>query len=356
MRQSVRHSLEDGWVRWGGVGLRVTVAFLLLIGGSPAISSAQELGGALLSRTAEPLTEPREATQGAAPQTAVELGRKVKQGDTIFVTDRSGVQIGGRFLRLSSEELALLVGAQERVIPRNSIGRIERRDSLWNGMLIGAVPSALVGMAAVGASCSPHCDRDVPVGMLIFGAVGGGIGALVDSGVHGYSIISGPSLDSPNARSEPAPVAFLDELWLRVRQGDTIDVETSRGGKVRGKLVRASRASVILIVGDDHRAIPSSDVRRVTRAGNRYRSGALWGGGILGALGLLSSAACSGHGCGSPLFIAMFMGTTGAAWGAAIGAGISKHPVVYEPGASSGVQVSPILHAGRVGVAVSARF
>jgi hypothetical protein len=52
----------------------------------------------------------------------------------------------------------------------------------------------------------------------------------------------------------------------------------------------------------------------------------------------------------------MFTGTSGALWGAAIGAAIPKHPVVYESGASSGDHVIPILHAGRVGVAFSAKF
>jgi hypothetical protein len=180
------------------------LAFLLLIGASTLVASAQDLegqvGGVVLNRTAQPLAHLREGAQPAISQTARELGGNVEAGDTIFVTDRNGVQIGGRLLRLSPEGLALLVGGQERVIPQNSIGRTEKRDSLWNGMLIGAVPTALVAMAAAGASCSPHCDRDVPLGMLVFGAMGAGIGALIDFGIHGYSIVGGPPLASPNAR------------------------------------------------------------------------------------------------------------------------------------------------------------
>jgi hypothetical protein len=343
-----------------GVRPRFALAFLLLIGASTLVASAQDLGGqvggVVLDRATKPLAEPREGAQLATAQSAVELNGKAEAGDTIFVTDRAGVQTGGRLLRLSPEGLALLVGGQEQVIPRNSIGRIEKRDSLWNGMLIGVVPSALLGMAGAGASCSPHCSRDVPLGMLVFGAMGAGIGALVDFRIHGYSIIGGAPLASPNARSVPAPVALLDDLWLRVRQGDTIDVVTAGGRKVTGTFVQVSPTSVTLMVGDDHREIPSSDVRRVTRAGNRYRSGALWGGAILGVAGLLSSAGCSGGGCGNPLVVATFTGIPGVLWGAAVGAAISKHPVVYESGASSVVHVIPILHSGRAGVAFSARF
>jgi hypothetical protein len=326
---------------------------------SALVASAQDLTGqvsdVVLHRSAQPLAERREGAQPATSQTAAELSSKVEAGETIFVTDRNGVQTGGRFLRLSPEGLALLVGGQERVMPLNGVGRVEKRDSLWNGMLIGAVPSALVGMAAAGASCSPHCNRDISLGLLVFGAMGAGIGALIDFGIHGYSIIDGQPLASPNARA-PAPVASLDDLWLRVRQGDTIDVATIGAQKVTGKFVRVSSTSVTLIIDGKQREIVSSDVRRVTRAGNRYRSGALWGGAILGAMGLFASAGCDGGGCGNPLFMGMFMGSAGALWGAAIGAAIHKHPVVYESGSSSGVRVVPILQSGRIGVAFSARF
>ena len=301
--------------------------------------------------------------QPTTAQTAVELSGTVKPGDRIFVTDRNGVQTGGRLLRLSPQELALLVGGQERVIPLNGIGRIEKGDSLWNGMLIGAVPSALIGGAGAVLSCSSstHCGRDVSLAMLVFGAMGGGVGALVDVGIRGYSILDGPPLASPNARGFPAPVTLLDELWLRVRQGDTIEVVTLSGQQVRGRFVQVSSAFVTLMVDREHREIPSSDVRRVTRAGNRYRSGALWGGAIVGTMGLLASAGCSGGGgsssCGNPLFVAMLMGTTwGAFGGAAIGAAIPKHPVVYEPGASAAVRVMPMMGPGRVGGAFSAKF
>ena len=294
----------------------------------------------------------------ANPQTPVELSGKVEAGDMIFVTDRNGVQTVGRLQRISSEGLALLVDGQERMIPSSDVGRVERRDSPWNGMLIGAVPSALLGMASGGASCSPRCGRDIPLGGLVVGAIGAGIGALIDFGIHGDSIIGGPALASPNARRVPEPVALLDELWLRVRQGDTIEVATTGGQKVRGKFVQVSSTSVMLMVRGDRREIRSSDIRLVKRAGNRYRSGALWGGAIFFAGGVVASASCSGgvSECGNPLFAGVFMGSAGALWGTVIGAVIPRHPVVYESGASSSVRVLPVLHRGRVGVALSARF
>src|SRR4029079_17514412 len=109
----------------------------------------------------------------------------------------------------------------------------------------------------------------------------------------------------------------LDELWRRVRQGDSVEVVTLAGQKVTGTFIQVSSTIVTLTVEGEHPDIPSNDVRRVTRrGGNRYRSGALWGGAIAGTMGLFTFMGCSGDGCGNPLFVAMFTGIPGALWGA----------------------------------------
>jgi hypothetical protein len=289
------------------------------------------------------------------PASAQELSGKVEAGDTIFITDRNGVQTTGRLLHLAPEGLTLLVGGQERLIPQGGVGRIEKRDSLWNGMLIGGTVSAgLIGMVA-GATCSSDCgDLILPV-VAFYGAIGAGIGALVDSAAHNYSAVDGPSLGSPNARRTPAPVASLDDLWLRVRDGDAIEVSTSAGHKIKGRFVQASRTSVTITVGGDLQEIRSSDVRAVRRKGNRYRSGALWGGAVFGALGALG---CSGGSteCSNPALAGAWVGSSGALWGMIGGALIPKHTLVYGPDRSSSVRVAPMLQVGRLGVALSASF
>ena len=288
----------------------------------------------------------------AVPAHAQEL----KPGEKVFVTDRSGVQTEGRLLAFSPQELALLVDGHKLVLPASQIGRVEKGDSLWNGMLIGAVPFALFGGAAVGASCSPRCGRDIPLGMVIWGTIGSGIGALVDSRVRGYSILDGPPLASPNARGTPEPAPVIDELWTQVRQGDRVAVVTRSGRKVAGTFVQVSSTAVTLTVDGARRDIPSSDVRRITRPGNRHRSGALWGGTIGATLGIAAVAACRGDGCGNPLLAATISGSSGALWGTVIGAAIPKHPVIYEADASSATRVTPLIGPGRVGVAFSASF
>jgi hypothetical protein len=294
----------------------------------------------------------------SVPAAAQELSGKVEAGDTIFITDRTGVQTGGRLLHFAPEGLTLLVGGQERLIPSSGIGRIEKRDSLWNGMLIGGTVSAgLIGIV-VGATCSSECDGLVLPVTAFYGAIGAGIGALIDSAAHNYSAVDGPSLGSPNARRTPAPVASLDDLWLRVRDGDAIEVATSAGQRIKGRFVQASRTSVTITVGGDLREISSSDVRVVKRKGNRYRSGALWGGALFGTLGALTSAGCSGgsNECGNPALVGAWIGSSGALWGTIIGALIPKHTLVYGPDTSTSVRVVPMLQVGRLGVALSASF
>jgi hypothetical protein len=292
------------------------------------------------------------------PASAQELSGKVEAGDTIFITDRNGVQTTGRLLHLAPEGLTLLVGGQERLIPSGGVGRIEKRDSLRNGMLIGGTVSAgLIGMV-MGATCSSDCGGVILPVTAFYGAIGAGIGALIDSAGHNYSTVDGPSLGSPNARRTPAPVASLDDLWLRVRDGDAIEVATSTGQKVRGRFVQASRTSVTITVGGNLREIRSGDIRVVKRKGNRYRSGALWGGAIIGMGHALASVGCDGGSavCGNPALVGAAFAGPGALWGTIIGAVIPKHTLVYGPDASTGVRVAPMLQVGRLGVSLSASF
>lgn len=193
--------------------------------------------------------------------------------------------------------------------------------------------------------------------MLLGGVIGAGGGAFADMRIQGYSIVDGPPLGSPNAGS-PARINAPDELWRSVRQGDTIGVVTLRGQRIRGKFVAASGTSVALMVDGRRQEIPSTDVRRVTRTGNRYRSGALWGGAVFGTAGFFSSVSCSTGDCASPMFAALWGVSGGALLGALIGAAIPKHPVVYEaaPAAAPAVRLTPVLGRDRIGIALSTTF
>ena len=128
-----------------------------------------------------------------------ELQSLVKPGDSIDVTDASGRKTKGRLGELSASSLELLVrktgsDARETFVPQARLGerdvqqiRLERRDSLWNGTLIGFAPGAAIGMFMLffGAGCDCYTIESrapIALGTVLFaGGIGAGIGAAIDA-------------------------------------------------------------------------------------------------------------------------------------------------------------------------------
>jgi hypothetical protein len=54
------------------------------------------------------------------------------------------------------------------------------RDSLWNGILIGAAVGVAAYYVALGAYCEGPCDFYPADGLLVSGGIGAGVGALID--------------------------------------------------------------------------------------------------------------------------------------------------------------------------------
>ena len=284
-------------------------------------------------------------TAGAAdaqiPAPTAALEERVGFRERIFLTDREGRETEARFLGVSQGEIVALVGTDERRINPGDIGRVEKSDPLWNGALIGAIPFALAGMGAAGASCSPHCARDISFAGAIYAGIGAGVGLLIDRSIRGYSAVYGPALPPRNATSQGRPVTSLSELWTRVRAGDTIRVTTPDGGQFEGTFVRASAASLWVVAGGSGqlRELPAGEVDQVARRGNRYRRGALYGAALVGIPALVASASSDEN----ALFAAAFAGASGALWGAGIGALIPKWPSVLKPGAPAAIRVEPLI-------------
>ena len=126
-----------------------------------------------------------------------ELRPLVKTGDTIYVTDPSGRKTKGRLGELSASSLELLIrktgpDGRETFVPQARLSErdvkqilLERRDSLWNGMLIGLAVGAgplLLAEAAIGGSCTYDSTGCLHyIALYITGPIGAGIGALIDA-------------------------------------------------------------------------------------------------------------------------------------------------------------------------------
>ena len=116
-----------------------------------------------------------------------ELRLLVAVGDTVQVIDARGQETRGRVAALSELELTLAVDGTRRVFVVGGVKRIDRRrrDSVLNGLLIGASVGALMGLGVGRTVDSPACPRSGSecgqgaivgtVGGAVWGAVGGWI-------------------------------------------------------------------------------------------------------------------------------------------------------------------------------------
>jgi hypothetical protein len=139
----------------------------------------------------------------AGAQTVVtafsELPTVIKSGDTIDVTDAKGRTLRGRIaeLSLTSLELTARKRASDGSEPFVSIGRfspadvrqirLERRDSVLNGTLIGlAIGLGIAALPAAAIFCNPNYEDGATASMCasflgILGGIGAGAGLAVDA-------------------------------------------------------------------------------------------------------------------------------------------------------------------------------
>jgi hypothetical protein len=147
------------------------------------------------------LLSPGPAGAQAVTTSFHDLQDLVKPGDSLDVIDMTGKKIKGRLGDLSGSSLELLVrktGPDGREIfePQARLFekdvqqiRLVRRDSIWNGTLIGFAPGAAIGMFIlfVGAGCDCYTiESRAPIAlstMLFAGGIGALIGGTVDASI-----------------------------------------------------------------------------------------------------------------------------------------------------------------------------
>ena len=128
-----------------------------------------------------------------------DLPTLVKSGDTVYVTDVKGRSLKGRIGDLSSVSLELMARrrAPDGTEPFVSFARlaeadvrqirVERRDSVLNGTLIGlAVGLGIAALPAAGIFCNPNYEGGMPLSSCLsflatLGGVGAGTGVAIDA-------------------------------------------------------------------------------------------------------------------------------------------------------------------------------
>lgn len=124
------------------------------------------------------------ATASAQEVTSfADLPLRLNTGDQVTIETRSGVSVAGRVVRMAPEQLAVTgPDARERVFAAAEVQRVRRRgDGLGNGVRIGAIAGGAIGCGVFGAFSGEFRASDCAQSVLIFGAVGAGLGLAVDA-------------------------------------------------------------------------------------------------------------------------------------------------------------------------------
>jgi hypothetical protein len=142
---------------------------------------------------------------------------------TVYVRDRLGVETPGRLLGLNPDSLLLLVNGVERRFDIADVARVQKRDSLRNGTIIGAIVGVGMGLVAAGLSDCPgehpggNCAGFRAAGVAVSTGVYAGLGAGIDALVRGRTTIYAASQATPaGAMSEPGlarPTLRLALSW-----------------------------------------------------------------------------------------------------------------------------------------------
>jgi len=138
-----------------------------------------------------------------------QLDTRLKPGDTVWVTDAQGREIKGQVQGLDAASLKLtartplsFAAADVRVIQER------RPDSVKNGALIGMGAGGAVAIVVMLTQDFEGCSVGCVAGMLGYvGAIGAGVGALVDAMIPGkkQAVYRAPGAQ-PSARLSFAPV------------------------------------------------------------------------------------------------------------------------------------------------------
>ena len=161
------------------------------------------------------------------------------------------------------------------------------------------------------------------------------------------------------------PVNSFDDLWTKVKSGDTVYVLDANARETTGTFERVSAASMSLLVDGQIREIPLSDIRQVARRGDSLWNGALIGaafGGVLGAVASTSlndQSQCSDPNCitsGERVAVALVSAGLYGAIGAGIDALIHGRTVVYRATTPRTVGLEPLLFGHKVGARLFVRF
>ena len=148
------------------------------------------------------------------------------------------------------------------------------------------------------------------------------------------------------------PVESFQDLWMRVKTGDTVTVTDGSGQETTAVFAKVSDSTLSLLVGGQFRDIPFADVREVAKKGDSVWNGFLIGAGIGAALGA-ASGGCDELGCYSRGAGAAATGLVFGGGGALIDHFIKGRTVVFRAKGNIALRLEPGFSLDRHRVSLS---
>ena len=142
---------------------------------------------------------------------------------TVFVRDSAGVETTGKLLALSPDSLTVLVDGVERQIDREHVARIQKRDSLKNGTIAGAIVGVALGLVASGLADCSYQSRNTGcagsrVGILalstgVYAGLGAGIDAMIPGRTTIYAASSRPATSATAMTGAQLALLHVGVSW-----------------------------------------------------------------------------------------------------------------------------------------------
>lgn len=105
---------------------------------------------------------------------------RIRPGQEVWIGRTGGRTLHGRVEDITPDAVTV-ANAQRTSIPITEIAQIRVRDRLWEGAIAGAAVGSIAGYYAPGRCDDGEC---IAGPIILYGAIGAGIGAFVDSLIH----------------------------------------------------------------------------------------------------------------------------------------------------------------------------
>ncbi|MEO7190951.1 MAG: hypothetical protein ABI051_07830 [Vicinamibacterales bacterium] len=173
----VGSSRDTNWGPTMGIGTEIDLATYLRL----RLDVQYVITDRQLLRFGGGLTVPIGRAVSAARDDAPSGWPRLRRGQTVWVTDEAGIRTKGDLTSLSATELTVTRRGGGRTLATANVRRIEVPDRVVDGLAAGGITGGVAGGVLGALLFHSLCEQDGPcaaLGAMIFGGLGGGMGAL----------------------------------------------------------------------------------------------------------------------------------------------------------------------------------